>query len=936
MSQTLRSASRGLLCLAFLALFALVHEVAAQTLTGTLTGTVKDEQGGVLSGAVVRVTSPELMGGGKREATTSDKGQWRIPALPPGLYTLIVEPLPGFKPYEEKDISIGLGATIDRQVMLPRAGIKDAVTVEASPGDARDSGRSTRFGSDYLETMPSRQNSMFDPIKSAPGVSPMSPSSGTNNTVSVFGQGVNENQYLIDGTNFTCPCQGVSRAEPIAGVIQEIQVQSIGASVEFGNVQGAVFNVVTKQGGDRYDYDASYYAQPSSLTAQPKLLTAPNGAQTGYERVKYHDFTTNLGGPIKKERLWFFTGYQYLRDYDSQPGADPTYPRTYEQNKFFGKLTWRLTPSLQMMQSFHQEHWVNPQVPTVTVPFIATQRTHASVPSMTFANVTQVLSDKTVWEARIGRFLVHQDNDPSSGDWDTASHRDLVSNVVSYNAQQANAVTFDRITAKAVLNRYQQEWFGADHHFRAGTQIERGEHRSTNAFTSGVQYEDTGATKVQQKTRDPWTSGGRFNTWALFASDSISLTDRITAEAGVRFDHLQAVSQDLKGVDDHGKETDGFTPGLGTLYTWNVFSPRLGMTVKLDASGRTVLRANYGRFNQGVLTGELEPIHPGVSSITTMAYNPATDLYDKFVSTVDPNKNLDLDRQTRTPHTDEYSIAVDRLVTTGLTVSAAYIAKRGRDYIGWKDTGGVYTEKSVTLPDGTVLPVFDLSNKTGDRLFYLTNPGNLFLDYDGLVLAMEKRLSKRWQASGSYTFSRAYGMQVASNAAVSEGQFSTIARPNSLTFGQDPNDLTNATGRLPNDRPHVFRTNGIGHLPWGMVVAANLQYFTGKPWAATAQVVVPQNPAGQRIMIEPRGSRRLSSQSLLDLRVSKMLRLGSAGTMDLRFDVLNVLNDAAEESLRSDVLFPTSGLRNTTTFGQPNVFMDPRRAMVSVRLNLGK
>ena len=89
-------------------------------------------------------------------------------------------------------------------------------------------------------------------------------------------------------------------------------------------------------------------------------------------------------------------------------------------------------------------------------------------------------------------------------------------------------------------------------------------------------------------------------------------------------------------------------------------------------------------------------------------------------------------------------------------------------------------------------------------------------------------------------------------------------------------------------------------------------------------------------MIEPRGSRRLSSQSLLDLRVSKMLRLGSAGSMDLRFDVLNVLNDAAEESLRSDVLFPTSGRPNTTTFGQPNVFMDPRRAMVSVRLNLGK
>ena len=140
-----------------------------------------------------------------------------------------------------------------------------------------------------------------------------------------------------------------------------------------------------------------------------------------------------------------------------------------------------------------------------------------------------------------------------------------------------------------------------------------------------------------------------------------------------------------------------------------------------------------------------------------------------------------------------------------MTVSAAYIAKRGRDYIGWKDTGSTSTERSVTLSDGTVLRVSDLSNKTADRFFYLTNPGDLFLDYDGLVLAMEKRLSKRWQASGSYTFSRAYRMQVTSNAAVSEGQFSTIARPDSLTFGrtQRPDECH---GTLANDRPHVFRT----------------------------------------------------------------------------------------------------------------------------------
>ena len=93
--------------------------------------------------------------------------------------------------------------------------------------------------------------------------------------MSAFGSGTNENQFLIDGTNFTCPCNGVARAEPGVDFIQEVQVQSVGASAEFGNVQGAVINVVTKQGGERFLYDAAYYGQIDGLTSQPVELVDP-------------------------------------------------------------------------------------------------------------------------------------------------------------------------------------------------------------------------------------------------------------------------------------------------------------------------------------------------------------------------------------------------------------------------------------------------------------------------------------------------------------------------------------------------------------------------------------------------------------------------------------------------------------------------------------
>jgi hypothetical protein len=198
-------------------------------------------------------------------------------------------------------------------------------------------------------------------------------------------------------------------------------------------------------------------------------------------------------------------------------------------------------------------------------------------------------------------------------------------------------------------------------------------------------------------------------------------------------------------------------------------------------------------------------------------------------------------------------------------------------------------------------------------------------------MVVEKRRSRGWQALGSYTFSRTEGLLASSGATAADAQGSTVAAafPTAVNFGRDPNNLTNASGRLPNDRPHMFRVMGAIDVPrTGVAVAANLQYFTGKPWAATAQIALPQGD--QRILLEPRGSRRLSSQSLLDVRVSRTFSLGAGGrSIELLFDVLNALNDTAEEGLATDNLF-------SPNFGQPVVFMDPRRAMLSARLNLGR
>ena len=119
------------------------------------------------------------------------------------------------------------------------AGVAESIVVEGSGSrvEARGSGFETRFKAEEFKEIPTRRFSMFDFIRAAPGMSPTSPSGGPDvllnaaaspGGVSAFGSGTNENLFLIDGTNFTCPCSGGAAAEPGVDFIQEVHIQSVG------------------------------------------------------------------------------------------------------------------------------------------------------------------------------------------------------------------------------------------------------------------------------------------------------------------------------------------------------------------------------------------------------------------------------------------------------------------------------------------------------------------------------------------------------------------------------------------------------------------------------------------------------------------------------------------------------------------------------------
>jgi hypothetical protein len=488
--------------------------------------------------------------------------------------------------------------------------------------------------------------------------------------------------------------------------------------------------------------------------------------------------------------------------------------------------------------------------------------------------------------------------------------------------------------AKSTLDYYRPRLLGADHLWKIGAQFERGEHVTPVVIPTGTRFVDNAGSPFQTISSPPSNTGGEFLTESAFVTDAITIGNRATVHAGFRFDHTRAISQDLHAVDGEGHEVGDIVRGLGTLYTWNRVSPRLGFTMRLSDDGRTTARASYGRFVQGVMTGEIGVFHPGAPTTTTAFFDQTTGRYTRNVTRVDPKTQIQFDPHMRAPRTDESSVGLNREMGHSLAVGLTYVHKNGRDFIGWTDVGGHYVSgQSAPLADGRVLPVQILTNLPSDRRFLLSNPDGYALRYDGLVSVVEKRRAHGWQAFGSYTWSRVSGLMASSGAVAAGPQVSTVGPPpvpQGLTFGRDPNDLTNARGLLPNDRPHLFRAMTSVDIPrTGLVVAANLQYASGKPWAASTQVDMSKSGQGDlRILLEPRGSRRLSSQSLLDLRVSRAFVLEGAGRVELIVDVLNALNNSAEEALATDNLF-------SPNFGRPTIFVDPRRVMFSVRLNLG-
>ncbi len=297
---------------AFVALSLLATSVFAQTATtGTIEGTVTDPNGAVVPGAIVRVTSPNLMR--VQTATSDGQGRYRIANLPPGKYTVTVEAAGGFAKFEHTDVSVNLSTTTTADVKLLPQGASVSVDVVAGAAtvDVSNNTTGTNVSTEQFSNLPT-QRTVQSLYTIAPTVarSGLRDASGRDRDPSVGGSSGPENNYILDGVTVTDPAFGGSGANLPFEFVQEIEIKTGAYGADIGKTTGGVFNVITKSGGNEFHGDAFFYGNPQKFTRETKNFPFTGAAPNGFSEI---DAGFDLGGPIKKDKIWFFGAFNPQR-----------------------------------------------------------------------------------------------------------------------------------------------------------------------------------------------------------------------------------------------------------------------------------------------------------------------------------------------------------------------------------------------------------------------------------------------------------------------------------------------------------------------------------------------------------------------------------------------------------------------------------------------
>ncbi len=352
---------------------------AQGTQTGTITGKVIDNERNPLPGATVTLSGPALLG--TKTYVTSEAGVFRFPALSPGKSYQVKVEMPGFKTITRPGLIVNVGRTTEILLQLDIATIAESieVTAESPVVDVESSKVNINYSSEFLASIPMNRD-LYDIQNSIPGA--ISEGRQYRRTSSILGGTVRSVLYALDGVPMNDPATFYSMANINVDVYDEIEFDITGHQANVGQTDSTVINIVTKSGGNKFSGMITGYITGKSLATD--LISAEDieamNVSTPEKYNDYKDISFNLGGPIVKDKMWFFlngrrltwgqanrlvpeTRLQHIAD--ANPGMFTAeqlshYDLAHQEWLGFAKLTFQLTNSLKYMGMLHYNHIYEP------------------------------------------------------------------------------------------------------------------------------------------------------------------------------------------------------------------------------------------------------------------------------------------------------------------------------------------------------------------------------------------------------------------------------------------------------------------------------------------------------------------------------------------------------------------------------------------------
>jgi hypothetical protein len=922
--------------------------------TGTIQGRVSDAQGAVLPGVTVTATSPALLGA--QTAVTSETGNYRFPAVPPGTYEISFD-LAGFNTLKRSGISITLGFTAQVNVELALATLQETVTVSGSSPviDTSTTRVQQNFKMEQLQSIPNGRD-MWALLAVTPSVQMGridvgGNRAGTQTAYTAYGMN-GQVRVLIEGINTTEGTGGAGFYFDYAS-LEEAFLGTSGQSAEMPN-PGVQSQFIARSGSNTFqgEYHLDWYnnsLQGSNIPAEYIAPTAFNNSpirEHSNEIDRYYDHDINAGGPIVKDKIWFFGTYREQFNAVAQPNFQ--FDKSFDTLLWnaVGKVTYQINQKNKLIGYYQWGQKEQPnRLPEATYTYASEEQTLQQLSGSWVykAEWNGTLSDKLYVEARYGDFGYYFPLTSNSNDDFFTNDTGRLVLEGSHQKQQLDrdrkqytgAATYFLDTNKGshtvkfgaeLLN--ERSWEGFESRRGGSSNIE---HRfNNNAATQVIFGIPTASCAVGTlAAHDCLTSQAALDTIGAFVTDTWAV-GKMTVNAGLRFDRYSAwlPEQQQLGATVGPVSVAAKTFPQAELFTWNSFAPRIGAVYDLGGDGKTVIKANYGLYwhNPGVgIGGNANSNTANKSATYTWVDLNGDRRWQSGEETVRTaaalEGNLTVDPNIKNPYSHEASVWLERQLTDTMGVRGGFVYKTEDDLIATFQPGRPLSAFSVPYPfndngvdgragtaDDATLTFYGIPNAQAANFPITETQMNVdqYSRYKTVEVSLNRRYSNKWSASigGGYT------MLV---------------------------DFPNGPERNPNN-PGVedrstwnFKATGSYDAPWGIRVSPVLRHQSGANYARTVTISAPaalnltatstQN-AGTIAYVEPMNANREDNIWVFDVRAEKNLAMTSRLRLRLYFDAFNLTNSHASETI---------GRATGLSYQKPTAILAPRTARVGFR-----